>query len=281
MKRLDQIIDSALEEDIGFEDITTDEIIDPLLFASGEIKVKEDAVIAGLNVAEQVFKRIDPEISLSPYIKDGEMVEKGRVIAEVHGRASSILKGERTALNFLMRLSGIATLTRLFVKELEGTKAILLDTRKTTPGLRLLEKYAVKIGGGLNHRFGLFDGILIKDNHIKVTGSVKQAVTSIKLKKPYHKIEVEVKNIEELKEAIDAGADIVLLDNMEPKMLKQAIGLASGKVLTEVSGNVTLKNIKEIANLGPDFISSGAITHSAHAIDISLKLTKIYGKEKE
>lgn len=280
MRTLDRLIETALDEDIGFEDITTDTIINSSLVGAGEIKLKEEAVIAGLNVSAQVFKKIDPEIKFIPFVRDGELVKKSSILANIEGHVSSILKAERVALNFLMRLSGIATITHEYVKELNGTKVILLDTRKTTPGLRIIEKYAVKMGGGTNHRFGLYDGVLIKDNHIKAIGSIKTAVRRIRSIKPFHKIEVEVKNIDELKEAIDAGADIVLLDNMDLDMLERAIKLAKGKVLTEVSGNITLNNLKQVANLSPDFISSGAITHSARAIDISLKLTKLYKKEK-
>jgi nicotinate-nucleotide pyrophosphorylase (carboxylating) len=281
MKKLERIIDAALDEDIGIGDITTDTIISDTLFAAGIIRVKEDAVVAGLTIAERIFKRIDPRVKFTYNAKDGDSVKNGQALAKVTGRASSLLKSERTALNFLMRLSGIATVTRLYVEEIEGTGAVLLDTRKTTPGLRIVEKYAVRAGGGTNHRFGLFDGILIKDNHIKAAGSIKDAVKRIQRVRPYHKVEVEVKDIVELKEAIRAGADIVLLDNMDLKMLKQAMSLAKGRVLTEVSGNITLKNIKAVARLGPDFISTGAVTHSAKAIDISMKLTNIYKKEME
>ncbi|MGB9735470.1 MAG: carboxylating nicotinate-nucleotide diphosphorylase [bacterium] len=280
MRTLDQIIEHALDEDIGFEDITTDTIIDRSLSGVGEIKVKESAIVAGLDIAGKVFEKIDPEIEFESLVKEGDSVEKNTILANVKGRISSILKGERTALNFLMRLSGIATITNQYVKELDGTNVVLLDTRKTTPGLRLVEKYAVKMGGGTNHRFGLFDGILIKDNHIKATGSIREAIRTIKSARPYHKVEIEVKNIEELKLAIEAGADIVLLDNMELKLLEEAIKLAKNRVLVEVSGNITLNNLKAVANLKPDFISSGAITHSARAIDISLKITDVYRKGK-
>ncbi len=280
MRGLERLIAAALDEDIGTGDITTDTIIDDALFAFGIIRVKENAVVAGLMVAGQVFTRIDPRVRFTCMVQDGESVKSGKILVNVTGRASSLLKAERTALNFLMRLSGIATLTRLYVQELAGTDTVLLDTRKTTPGLRIVEKYAVRAGGGTNHRFGLFDGILIKDNHIKAAGNIKKAVKHIQRIKPYHKVEVEVKDMKELKEAITAGADIVLLDNMDLKKLEQALSLARGKVLTEVSGNITLGNIKAVAGLGPDFISTGAITHSARAIDISMKLTNIYKKER-
>ncbi len=280
MRAFDRIIDAALDEDIGTGDITTDTIIDETLFASGVIRVKEDAVVAGLPVVERVFQRVDPGIKLDCSVRDGDRVKKGAILARVTGRASSLLKAERTALNFLMRLSGIATMTRRYVQELSGTGAVLLDTRKTTPGLRTLEKEAVRAGGGTNHRVGLFDGVLIKDNHIKAAGSIKNAVRRMQQARPYHKIEVEVRNRKELDEAMRAGADIVLLDNMDLGMLEQALSAAHGNVLTEVSGNITLENIRAVAVLGPDFISTGAITHSAKAIDISMKLTNIYKKER-
>lgn len=280
MRAFDRIIDAALDEDIGTGDITTDTIIDETLFASGVIRVKEDAVVAGLPVVERVFQRVDPGIKLDCSVHDGDRVKKGAILARVTGRASSLLKAERTALNFLMRLSGIATTTRRYVQELSGTGAVLLDTRKTTPGLRTLEKEAVRAGGGTNHRVGLFDGVLIKDNHIKAAGSIKNAVRRMQRARPYHKIEVEVRNRKELDEAMRAGADIVLLDNMDLGMLEQALSAAHGNVLTEVSGNITLENIRAVAVLGPDFISTGAITHSAKAIDISMKLTNIYKKER-
>ena len=280
MRAFERIIDAALDEDIGTGDITTDTTIDETLFASGVIRVKEDAVVAGLPVVEQVFQRVDPGIKLDCSVRDGDRVKKGAILARVTGRASSLLKAERTALNFLMRLSGIATMTRRYVQELSGTGAVLLDTRKTTPGLRTLEKEAVRAGGGTNHRVGLFDGVLIKDNHIKAAGSITNAVRRMKQARPYHKIEVEVRNRKELDEAMRAGADIVLLDNMDLGMLEQALSAVHGNILTEVSGNITLENIRAVAVLGPDFISTGAITHSAKAIDISMKLTNIYKKER-
>ena len=280
MRQFERIIDAALDEDIGTGDITTDTIIDDALFATGVIRVKEDAVVAGLRVVGQVFQRVDPGIQCNCMVHDGDFVKKGALLARVTGRACSLLKAERTALNFLMRLSGIATMTHRYVKEISGTGAVLLDTRKTTPGLRTLEKEAVRAGGGTNHRIGLFDGVLIKDNHIKAAGGIRNAVRRMQRARPYHKIEVEVRNRKELMEAMRSGADIVLLDNMDHGMLGQALSVSHGKVLTEVSGNITLENIRAVAELGPDFISTGAITHSAKAIDISMKLTNIYKKER-
>ncbi|MCL5276948.1 MAG: carboxylating nicotinate-nucleotide diphosphorylase [Deltaproteobacteria bacterium] len=280
MSSVDRIIRRALEEDIGTGDITTDGTIDASLFSSAAITAKEEAIVSGIVIAQRTFETVDPMIKFVPLVRDGDTAQEGEVIADLTGRASSLLKAERCALNFLMRLSGIATLTRAFVKAIEGTGAVLLDTRKTTPGLRTLEKYAVKTGGGTNHRFGLFDGVLIKDNHIEAAGGIGNAVKAMRRAAPYHKIEVEVRTIGELREAMLAGADIVMLDNMPAEAMEQAIATAKGKVLIEVSGNVTLENIRGIAQLGPDFISTGAITHSAKAIDISMKLTTIYTKEK-
>lgn len=280
MRGLTRIIDAALDEDIGSGDITTEAIIGGTLSAAGIIRVKEDGVVAGLPIAEQVFHRVDPGIRMTCTVHDGSRVTKGTIIARVSGRASSLLTAERTVLNFLMRLSGIATATRRYVRELRGTGVVLLDTRKTAPGLRVVEKYAVSMGGGTNHRFGLFDGILIKDNHIKAAGGVTAALRSMRGVRPYQKIEIEVKNMPELREAIRGGADIVLLDNMDPVTLRAALAAARGKVLTEVSGNITLENIRAAAGAGPDFISTGAITHSAKAIDISMKLTILYKKER-
>jgi nicotinate-nucleotide pyrophosphorylase (carboxylating) len=278
----EQIIKHALDEDIGSGDRTTDGIIDTALLASAVIRVKEDALIAGIGIAEQVFKTIDPAVKFVPAVADGDAVKKGTAIANITGRASSLLKAERCAINFLMHLSGIATITGAYVRAIKGTGTVLLDTRKTTPGLRALEKYAVRAGGATNHRFGLFDGVLIKDNHIKAmkaSGSITDGIKKMKRALPYHKIEIEVKTIEELKEAMLAGADILMLDNMDMDTMKRAIGIAKGKALIEVSGNITLDNIKGIARLNPDFISTGSITHSAKAIDISMKLTTIYTKE--
>jgi len=277
--RAEQAIQAAIDEDIGSGDITTDSIIDNSLFASAVIKIKEDAIVAGIKTAELVFHTVDPLIKFKGLVKDGEFANKDKIIASMTGKASSMLKAERTAINFLMRLSGIATLTNVYVKAMESEGVILLDTRKTTPGLRMLEKQAVKAGGGANHRFGLFDGVLIKDNHIKAVGSVREAVRKMKCARPYQKTEIEVKTIEELKEAIAAYADIIMLDNMDLKTLKQAIDMAKEKALIEVSGNITPDSIKTVAHLKPDFISAGAITHSAKAIDICMKLTNIYIKE--
>ncbi len=279
MNAFKKLVKSALEEDIGNGDITTDSLIKDDVYADAVVSAKENMIVAGVDIVDIVLHTVDHGIQFHSLVKNGDTVKAGDTIAYIKGKAGSILKAERTALNFLMHLSGISTLTRTYVDAIHGSGVILLDTRKTTPGIRIFEKYAVRIGGGTNHRFGLFDGILIKDNHLFVSKNISFAVNKAKISQPLKRVEVEVKSIKELKEAIDAKADIVLLDNMDLKQLKDAIKLAKGKVLIEVSGNVTLDNIKDIAALKPDFISCGAVTHSARAIDISMKITNIYTKE--
>ncbi len=279
MNAFEKLVKSALEEDIGHGDITTDSLIKDDVYADAVVSAKENMIVAGVDIVDIVLHTVDHEIQFHSIVKNGDTVKAGDTIAYIKGKACSILKAERTALNFLMHLSGIATLTRTYVNAIHGSGVILLDTRKTAPGIRIFEKYAVRIGGGTNHRFGLFDGILIKDNHLFVSKNISFAVNKAKISQPLKRVEVEVKSINELKRAIDAKADIVLLDNMDLKQLKEAIKLAKGKVLIEVSGNVTLDNIKGIAALKPDFISCGAVTHSARAIDISMKITNFYTKE--
>lgn len=258
-----KIIKEAIREDIGEGDITTDKIVPDYLSASGYFLLKERAVISGLDVAKWVFEELG-KIEFFKIVEEGEWVEPGN-IAIVKGNARVLLKGERVALNFLQRMSGISTLTRMFVDRISGTKAKILDTRKTTPNLRILEKFAVKIGGGENHRFGLYDAVLIKDNHIAIAGGIKEALSKVKG-------EIEVKNIDELKEAIENGAERVLLDNMSIDEIREAVKICAGKVKIEVSGGVNLENVYEIAKTGCDYISVGALTHSAKSIDISLEL---------
>ncbi|MCR1933243.1 carboxylating nicotinate-nucleotide diphosphorylase [Clostridium tepidum] len=268
---VDEKLKSALEEDICFEDITTESIFKKNKKGKIDLIAKEDGIIAGLEVFKRVFLLLG-DINASFYIKDGEKVIKDQKIGEIIGDIKTILTGERVALNFLQRMSGIATLTRRFTYELKNTKTKLLDTRKTTPNLRVFEKYAVKIGGGFNHRFGLSDGILIKDNHINAVGGIKTAVALIKNNAPFvRKIEVEVENLEQLKEALDCKVDIIMLDNMSLNMLKKAISIIDGRALTEASGNITIDNIKAIANCGVNYISTGAITHSFKVLDLSMK----------
>jgi len=270
---IEKIARAALEEDIGWRDLTSSILED--VEAVGFISSKEEGVLCGIQVARAVFKILQEDCLFNPFLEDGDPLAKGSVIAEIKGKARALLCGERVALNFLQHLSGIATLTRRFVEKIRGTRARILATRKTIPLLRALEKYAVEVGGGYPHRFALYDGILIKNNHIALIGYIKEAVRRAKEMFPYHKIEVEARNLEELKEAIDAGADIILLDNMSFEELKEAVRIAQGKVMLEASGGVSLDNVREIAETGVDFISIGALTHSAKAIDIHMEVRKL------
>lgn len=268
---LKKFITQVLEEDLGSGDVTTATLISSEAQVTANIIAKQPMVLAGLDVAKKVFEYLDSDVEWNPKKKDGEMLKNGEVIAIAEGSARAILKGERVALNFLQRLSGIATLTRQFVDKVEGTKARILDTRKTTPGLRSLEKYAVQMGGGNNHRLGLFDRYLIKDNHIAAVGSVSKAIEAVLSdKKNGLLMEVEVKNFEELKEALKYPIDIILLDNFSVSQVKEALTLKKGKIKFEASGGITLNNVLDYAKTGVDFISIGALTHSAPAVDISL-----------
>jgi len=273
------IINRALKEDIGKEDITTKCLVPPDMRAKAIIISKEDGILAGVDIAKQVFASLNGEVSFITHKKDGQKIKKGDVIASLNGPAGPILSGERLALNFIQRLSGIATLTGKFVKLCAGTGATILDTRKTTPNLRALEKFAVKMGGGMNHRMGLYDAVLIKDNHLIAEPDIKKAVS--KARKTGKTVEVEVKNFAELKKALDAKPDRILLDNMSVPRLKKAVKIkkkysqeTGKKVSLEASGGINLNNIKNIAGTGVDFISVGAITHSAKALDISLEIIK-------
>jgi nicotinate-nucleotide pyrophosphorylase (carboxylating) len=268
-----KIVKRALMEDIGAGDITTGLTVPASAQASAEITAKEQGTIAGLPVAEVCFKIIDPGVRFTPLIADGATVNPGEVVAQVTGSARSILSSERVALNFLQRMSGITTLTSRLVKLVEGSSARIVDTRKTTPGLRILEKYAVRVGGGFNHRFGLDDGILIKDNHIVAAGGVGPAVRSAKAGAPHTlKVEVEVTTFEEIEQALQAGADVLLLDNMSPKQIRAAVELVNGRAALEASGGVTEETVAAIALAGVDLISVGALTHSAKAFDLSLNM---------
>jgi nicotinate-nucleotide pyrophosphorylase (carboxylating) len=265
-----QAVRLALQEDIGTGDLTSSLTVEPDHRARAEMRAKARGVIAGLEVAELAFREMDPNVSWTALAHDGDTVEKGAVIARVEGLARGILSAERTALNFLQRMSGVATATRELVDLCEG-RATILDTRKTAPGLRALDKYAVAVGGARNHRFGLFDGILIKENHIRAAGGIRQAVSRCRQGVPLlTKIEVEVTNFDELREALDAGADVILLDNMTPDEMRQAAGIAGGRAQLEASGGISRDNLREVASTGVDFISSGALTHSTKALDISL-----------
>lgn len=268
----DNLILSALQEDITSEDITTNSVMPCYQLGEVELICKEDGVIAGLDVFKRVFELLDEKTEVSFSVKDGDFVANGQKIGLVKGDIRVLLSGERTALNYLQRMSGIATYTRKIADLLEGTSTKLLDTRKTTPNMRIFEKYAVKVGGGCNHRHNLSDGILLKDNHIGAAGGVKEAVTMAKEYAPFvRKIEVEVENLDMLKEALEAGADIIMLDNMSVEEMKEAVKLCKGKAETECSGNVTKENVARLVDIGVDYISSGALTHSSPILDLSLK----------
>lgn len=269
---VDNLILMALQEDISSEDVTTNAIMREAKKGKVDLICKQDGVIAGLAVFQRVFELLDETTEVKLYFKDGDEVKKGDLLAEVTGDIRVLLSGERTALNYLQRMSGIATYTRSVAKLLEGSKTKLLDTRKTTPNMRIFEKYAVKVGGGYNHRYNLSDGILIKDNHIGAAGGVANAIKLAKEYAPFvRKIEVEVENLTMLQEALDAGADIIMLDNMTDEDMKKAVEMVAGKAETECSGNITKENIARIINIGVDYVSSGALTHSAPILDVSLK----------
>lgn len=271
----DKFIKMALEEDINSEDVTTNSVMPHYKKGQVELICKEDGIVAGLQVFQRVFQLLDPNTEVVFDVQDGEVVQKGQHMATVVGDIRVLLSGERTALNYLQRMSGIATYTNKVVKLLEGTKTTLLDTRKTTPCMRIFEKYAVTVGGGSNHRYNLSDGVLLKDNHIDAAGSVKAAVLAAKAYAPFvRKIEVETESLEQVQEALEAGADIIMLDNMTPDMMAEAVKLIDGRAKTECSGNITKENIEKITAIGVDYVSSGALTHSAPILDISLKHLK-------
>lgn len=270
---LDKIIQNALEEDIRDGDITTDAIIDRNVKGKAILETREDIVLAGLPVFMRTFTLSDPGISFEVFYEESQDVQKGEVICSVNGSMSAILMAERTALNFIQRMSGIATLTREYVSRVSSKKVKILDTRKTVPGLRVLDKYSVTAGGGNNHRFGLYDAFLIKDNHIAVAGSIAAAVKAAKIKAAKGiRVEVETESLEDVKEAVEAGADTILLDNMTAEEMREAVKLVKGRAVTEASGGVTLNNIIEIAETGVDLISIGALTHSVRAVDLSLEI---------
>ena len=271
----DKFIKMALEEDINSEDVTTNSVMPHYQKGQVELICKEDGIVAGLQVFQRVFQLLDPKTEVVFDVQDGEFVQKGQHMATVVGDIRVLLSGERTALNYLQRMSGIATYTNKVAKLLEGTKTTLLDTRKTTPCMRIFEKYAVTVGGGSNHRYNLSDGVLLKDNHIDAAGSVKAAVLAAKAYAPFvRKIEVETESLEQVQEALEAGADIIMLDNMTPDMMAEAVKLIDGRAKTECSGNITKENIEKITAIGVDYVSSGALTHSAPILDISLKHLK-------
>ena len=268
----DHLIMEALKEDITSEDITTNAVMREACPGEVQLICKQDGVIAGLEVYKRVFELLDEKTEVEFYVKDGDVVKNKQLMGVVRGDIRVLLSGERVALNYLQRMSGIATYTRSIVDLLEGSKTRLLDTRKTTPNMRVFEKYAVKVGGGCNHRYNLSDGILLKDNHIGAAGSVTKAVQMAKAYAPFvRKIEIEVETLEQVREAVEAGADIIMLDNMTPEVMRQAVELIDGRAQTECSGNITKENIQKIREIGVDFVSSGALTHSAPILDISMK----------
>jgi nicotinate-nucleotide pyrophosphorylase (carboxylating) len=271
---VDTLINLALREDIGDGDITTSSIIQGPVSAAARLIAQQRLVLAGLDIVQRVFEKLDPEVQVSKHRNDGEAVGQGDMVMEVEGNAAALLAGERISLNFIQRLSGVATLTESFVARVRSYPVKICDTRKTTPGWRALEKYAVKMGGGTNHRIGLFDAVLIKDNHIKAAGSIEEAVRRVKVKLPAgFPIEVETRTLAEVREALSSGANTIMLDNMSIPMMREAVALIDKRALIEASGNARLETVEEIAATGVDFISVGALTHSAPASDISMKIS--------
>ena len=276
LRSLDSLIELAFEEDIGIGDITTDATVPPSRRAVGILLAKSDGIVAGLPIAERVFEKLDPTLTFRTLVNEGDVVVANTPIAEVQGSAKTILIGERTALNFLQRLSGVATLTAQFVEAVADYDAKIVDTRKTAAGWRAAQKYAVRVGGAQNHRFGLYDGVLIKDNHIVAAGGVRNAVERARQVAPHTaKIEVEVETVEQVDEALEAGADILLLDNMPPGIMQRVVQEVGDRAVTEASGGITLDKVKTVAATGVDLISVGALTHSAMPMDISLTLTLV------
>ncbi len=272
---MDDYILNTLKEDITSEDVSTNAVMPEDKKGKADLICKQDGIICGLQVFERTFKLLDESSYFETDVKDGDFVKKGQLIGVIYGDVKVLLSGERTALNYLQRMSGIATITKEYVAELEGYNTVLLDTRKTTPNLRPFEKYAVKVGGATNHRYNLSDGVLLKDNHIGAAGSVKKAIEMAKAYAPFvRKIEIETETLEQVKDAVEAGADIIMLDNMDNETMKKALEIIDGRAETECSGNVTKERLKEIAEVGVDFVSSGALTHSAPIMDISLKNLK-------
>lgn len=268
----DKLIRMALEEDITSEDVSTNAVMPTKVQGTVDLIAKEDGVIAGMDVYARVFKLLDEDTEIEMFCHDGDEVREGDLMAKVTGDIRVLLSGERVALNYLQRMSGIATYTRSVAKLLEGSGVTLLDTRKTTPNCRVFEKYAVRVGGGCNHRYNLSDGVLLKDNHIGAAGSITKAIQMAKAYAPFvRKIEIETETLEQVAEAVEAGADIIMLDNMTPEVMKQAVALIGGRAQTECSGNITKENIARICEIGVDFVSSGALTHSATILDISMK----------
>lgn len=272
---VDEYILNTLKEDITSEDVSTNAVMPEDKNGRADLICKQDGIICGLGIFERTFKLLDENSHFETEVKDGDFVKKGQVIGVIYGDIKALLSGERTGLNYLQRMSGIATITKEYAAALEGYKTVLLDTRKTTPNMRTFEKYAVTVGGGKNHRYNLSDGVLLKDNHIGAAGSITKAITMAKEYAPFvRKIEIETETLKQVQEAVDAGADIIMLDNMDNETMKKAVELIGGRAETECSGNVTKERLKEIAEIGVDFVSCGALTHSAPIMDISLKNLK-------
>jgi nicotinate-nucleotide pyrophosphorylase (carboxylating) len=269
---VERLVRSTLAEDVGLGDVTTEATVDAAATCEARLLLKEPGVVCGLPVAEAVFRALDPDVRFERLVADGEALSETGAIARLSGSARAVLTGERTALNFVGRLTGIATLTRRFVEAVAGTDCAILDTRKTTPGLRVLEKYAVRCGGGRNHRFGLDDGILVKDNHLRAAGGIRAAVDRLRAAGTELPIEVEAETHDDVREALAAGAHTILLDNMTPAAMREAVTLAAGRALFEASGGVSLETVREIAETGVDFVSVGALTHSARSLDVSLEV---------
>lgn len=271
----DVLIEAALKEDMPQGDITSESIIPPDSESEAIVLAKEGGVLAGIDIAERVFRKVDPSVVFKKILNDGRKFKKGMTLATIQGNSISLLKGERTALNFLQRMSGIATTTWKFGRALQGTKTKILDTRKTTPGLRSLEKYAVRMGGGVNHRFNLSEMVLIKDNHLRLVGSISQSVKRAREKiTPGMRVEVEATNLEEVQEAAQSGVDMIMLDNMPIEKVKEVVKWVKGKIPLEVSGKINLRRVKEIASLGVDFISVGSLTHSSKSVDICIEFLR-------
>lgn len=272
---VDEYILNTLKEDITSEDVSTNAVMPENKNGRADLICKQDGIICGLGIFERTFKLLDENSHFETEVKDGDFVKKGQVIGVIYGDIKALLSGERTGLNYLQRMSGIATITKEYAAALEGYKTVLLDTRKTTPNMRPFEKYAVTVGGGKNHRYNLSDGVLLKDNHIGAAGSITKAITMAKEYAPFvRKIEIETETLDQVQEAVDAGADIIMLDNMDNETMKKAVELIGGRAETECSGNVTKERLKKIAEIGVDFVSCGALTHSAPIMDISLKNLK-------
>lgn len=272
---MDDYILHALKEDITSEDVSTNAVMPQKKQGTAQLICKADGIICGLEVFERTFALLDSDFRFETEVKDGDAVKSGQLLGTLFGDIRALLSGERTALNYLQRMSGIATVTSEYAKELAGTKTVLLDTRKTTPNMRPFEKYAVTVGGGRNHRYNLSDGVLLKDNHIGAAGSVSKAIKMAREYAPFvRKIEIETETLEQVRKALDAGADIIMLDNMDNATMKKAVEMIGTKAQTECSGNVTKERLKEIAEIGVDFVSSGALTHSAPVLDVSLKNLK-------